>query len=241
MITHNLYSVLDRIRAAEQSSGRPTGSCKLMVAAKHQGAPAIMEVMNAGTLLFGHNQVQQLVNMVDGLRNGHHPLANKIFTSMIGHVQSNKLSTAMEYAHRIDTVDSIKAAERIARRQRVRIEAGEASTPYPILLQVNSSGATTQFGCDPDELVNIASVVQQSYAGLVQIDGIMTIGAQGSQDQVRRSFILTRELSQELRRIDGLANAEVISMGMTQDLELAVAEGSTEVRIGTAIFGSRPV
>lgn len=161
-------------------------------------------------------------------------------TTVIGHVQSNKLSAAMHYAQRIDTVDSFTTAEQIERRQKARIAAGGiADSTYPILLQVNSSGAPTQFGCEPEALIDIAERICE--LPHVRIDGLMTIGANtpDNPNEVIRSFELTRELGAQLQEIPGLENATTLSMGMSHDLELAIEHGSTEIRIGTAIFGAR--
>lgn len=161
-------------------------------------------------------------------------------TTVIGHMQSNKLSTAMRYAQRIDTVDSFTTAEQIERRQKARIAAGSiADSTYPILLQVNSSGAPTQFGCEPGALIDIAERICE--LPHVRIDGLMTIGANtpDNPNEVIRSFELTRELGAQLQEIPGLENATTLSMGMSHDLELAIEHGSTEIRIGTAIFGAR--
>lgn len=223
-----------RVRAeiAEHADGR---SVDLMLAAKHQPIEALIEAINAGGTLMGHNMVQQLVAAGDGLRE--RGFADAVTTTVIGHVQSNKLSTAMEYADRIDTVDSLKTAQRIARRQEARIEEGAATGPYPVLIQVNSSGADSQFGCEPSELINLARAIMQLET--VRIDGLMTIGAQGDEAFIRDSFSLTRKLAHELRALDGLEDAQVLSMGMSGDMGIAIEEGSTLIRVGTAIFGAR--
>lgn len=250
-IAGNIALVLERIAKAEEASLR-TGTwgdekprTKLMLAAKHQPIENIRTAIAAGATLFGHNQVQQLVAMVDELGESQGGLSDaqadsdipEIMTAVIGHIQSNKLSQAMQYAQRIDTVDSLRTARQIARRQQVRLDEGLAVGPYPILLQVNSSGAPTQFGCEPGELIELAHQVSALEA--VRIDGLMTIGAQGDEATVRESFRLTRGLSEHMRKIPGLENATELSMGMTGDLEIAVEEGSTLVRVGSAIFGPR--
>ncbi len=250
-IAGNIALVRERIARAEATASQ-TGAwgdqkprTKLMLAAKHQPIENIRAAIDAGATLFGHNQVQQLVAMVDdlgtlgeGSPDGHLGNQNpEILTTVIGHVQSNKLSQAMQYAQRIDTVDSIRTARQIARRQQVRLDEGLAVGPYPILLQVNSSGAPTQFGCEPGELIELSQQVSELES--VRIDGLMTIGAQGDEATVRESFCITRALSESMREIPGLENATELSMGMTGDLEIAVEEGSTLVRVGSAVFGPR--
>ncbi|MCI6573777.1 MAG: YggS family pyridoxal phosphate-dependent enzyme [Actinomycetaceae bacterium] len=248
-IAHNIALVRGRMAAAEQRAGRRAGSVKLMLAAKYQPVENLLAAFAAGERLLGHNMIQQLeaaeeaLNAAgaDGsaLRAGVTNLTHT--TTVIGHVQSNKLSHAMHYAQRIDTVDTFKTAQQIARRQQARIDAGEAKIgeAYPILLQVNSSGAPTQFGCEPADLIELATHISETLP-LVSIRGLMTIGANTPDTTaVIRSFSITRDLGSQLRAIPGLADATELSMGMTNDMELAIEQGSTEIRIGTAIFGPR--
>ncbi|VEI12752.1 YggS family pyridoxal phosphate-dependent enzyme [Trueperella bialowiezensis] len=234
-IAQNIARLTERIERAEGNAGRQRGSVKLMLAAKHQPVENLLAASAEGVTLFGHNIVQQLEQSVQGLQEA----AISSINTVIGPVQSNKLRAAMTWADRIDTVDSLKTAQRIARRQQARIDDGEASGPYPILIQVNSSGSTTQSGCSPDELVDLAG--QISELDLVRIDGLMTIGAHTSDTaKIHRSFALTRELSLQMRGLPGLEDAAELSMGMTGDLDIAIAEGATTVRVGTAVFGERP-
>ncbi|WP_270975162.1 YggS family pyridoxal phosphate-dependent enzyme [Trueperella sp.] len=235
MISANIDSVRGRIARAEQSAGRAPGSVTLEVAAKHQPLANLVEAAACGVTTFGHNLVPQLVESAAGLADA----GVRATHTVIGPVQSNKLRAAMDHADRIDTVDSVKEAMRIARRQEARIEEGIAEGPYPILIQVNSAGAHTQSGCAPAELIDIAGQICE--LGLIRIDGLMTIGAHTTDDAaIHTSFALTRELSEKMRELSGLEGAAELSMGMTHDLEIAVAEGSTMVRVGTAIFGPRP-
>lgn len=234
-IAGNIEKVREQIAAAASQAGRPADDVKLMLAAKYQPLENITAAVAAGVKLFGHNIVQQLVTASEGLAAADITVTNTV----IGPVQSNKMRQAMDHAARIDTVDSVKTATRIARRQAARIAAGATDAPYPILLQVNSSGATTQSGCAPEKLLDIASEISE--LELVRIEGLMTIGANTSDvAAIHRSFQITRELGEQLRELPGLASATELSMGMTHDLAIAVAEGSTVVRVGTAIFGPRP-
>ncbi|MCI7690066.1 MAG: YggS family pyridoxal phosphate-dependent enzyme [Trueperella pyogenes] len=234
MISTNIAAVRERISRAEVAAGRPPGSVTLQLAAKFQPVSRLLEAVACGATVFGHNLVPQLLDSAQGL----HDAGVSATHTVIGPVQSNKLRSAMDHADRIDTVDSLKNAQRIVRRQEARIRAGLASGPYPILLQVNSSGAQTQSGCAPEELLDIAGQIAE--LDLVRIDGLMTIGAHTDDEAaIRESFALTRKLSESMRKIAGLAEARELSMGMTNDLEIAVAEGSTLVRVGTAVFGPR--
>ncbi|MBM7825732.1 pyridoxal phosphate enzyme (YggS family) [Arcanobacterium pluranimalium] len=236
-IEGNIRAVRDRIREAALAAGREPGEIKLMLAAKYQPVENLIRAMHCGETLLGHNLVHQLQDSERELQTLEAPSHT---TTVIGHVQSNKLSLAMTYAQRIDTVDSLKYAQRINRRQEARCAAGEATQPYPVLLQVNSSAAPTQFGCEPNALLDLArSVAALPY---VTVQGLMTIGANSTDpDAVATSFATTRSLLIAMNEIEGLENARELSMGMTSDLELAIAHGSTLVRVGTAIFGARNV
>ncbi len=234
-ITDNIVKIRERIAQAEEAAGREPGSVTLMLAAKHQSVENLLEATSAGATIFGHNQVQQLQTLRAGLAEAGVTTTNAV----IGPVQSNKLRAALDNADRIDTVDSLKTAKRIARRQEMRIADGIADGPYPVLIQVNSSGSDTQNGCSPDALIELAE--QMSELEFVRIEGLMTIGAHTDDEaKIHESFALTRSLSEKMRHIDGLDNATELSMGMTGDMEIAIAEGSTLVRVGTAIFGERP-
>ncbi|MFP7697032.1 YggS family pyridoxal phosphate-dependent enzyme [Trueperella sp. LYQ143] len=234
-ITERLSHVHAQIRQAQREAGRTGEQVDLMLAVKYQPLAAILAAASTGEQLFGHNIVQQLCTVAPALKEANAPAKHCV----IGPVQSNKLRAAMDNAHRIDTVDSLQQAERIARRQEARIKEGLADGPFPILLQINSANAVGQSGCAPDEAYDIARRI--SHIDLVRIDGVMTIGAHSTERAViRASFDLTRQLSAEIRSLPGLSHADVISMGMTQDLDVAIAAGSTLVRVGTAIFGARP-
>lgn len=249
LIAARIADVQAKIGAAEAAAGRAPGSVTLMLAAKYQPVENVVAAIQTGVTTFGHNLVGQLVDAETGLASvstgasrgaeagAGIDLAHR--TSVIGHVQSNKLSAAMDHAWRIDSVDSAKTLKRIARRQAARIAQGTASGPYPVLLQVNTSGAESQTGCTPEELLEIARVGAD--LAEIRVDGLMTIGANSpDEDAVRASFDTTVALLEEMRQIPGLEDATELSMGMTGDMAIAIAAGSTMVRVGTAVFGPRP-
>ncbi|MGV9197106.1 YggS family pyridoxal phosphate-dependent enzyme [Arcanobacterium canis] len=234
-IASKIAQVRHRIGEAEQLFGRQPGDVVLQLAAKHQPLSAVFEALEAGVSDLGQNFVSQLVDTEIGLAACGAPVHS---TTVIGHVQSNKLTRAMDYASRIDTVDSLHMATRIARRQRTRIDNGLASGPFSVLIQVNSASASSQYGVHPDHARMLAEQIAD--LGLLRLEGLMTIGAHTENEgDIRRSFALTRGLLESMTA-DGTVQGHVLSMGMTHDLELAIAEGSTLVRVGTAVFGSRP-
>ncbi|MFC5280688.1 YggS family pyridoxal phosphate-dependent enzyme [Arcanobacterium canis] len=234
-IASKIAQVRHRINEAEQLAGRQPGDVVLQLAAKYQPLSAIIEALEAGVCDFGQNIVSQLVDTEIGLAKHGAPAHS---TTVIGHVQSNKLARAMDYASRIDTVDSLQMATRIARRQSARINAGYASGPFSVLIQVNSASASSQYGVRPDHARMLAEQIAD--LDLLRLEGLMTIGAHTDNEaDIRRSFALTRALLDSMTA-DGTVQGHVLSMGMTHDLELAIAEGSTLVRVGTAVFGPRP-
>ncbi|USR79796.1 YggS family pyridoxal phosphate-dependent enzyme [Arcanobacterium pinnipediorum] len=230
--TSSICDNIARIREQIQHYGNGR-AVELMLAAKHQPLPHLVAAYQGGGMLMGHNLIDQLATATAGLRaQGLTPV-----TAVIGHVQSNKLSTAMQWADRIDTVDSLTTAQRINRRQEQRIASGQATGAYPVLLQLNSAQSPTQYGCSPDEFLNLAYVVSE--LEYVRIAGVMTIGARGSEADIRSSFVRTRHMAEAMRKIPGLDNADVISMGMSGDMRIAIEEGASVIRVGTAVFGPR--
>ncbi|MGJ9715631.1 YggS family pyridoxal phosphate-dependent enzyme [Actinotignum sp. GS-2025b] len=159
------------------------------------------------------------------------------WTHVIGHVQSNKAGRALELADCIETVDSLKLAQRLNRLQGRLLEEGHAHGPFSIYVQVNSSEAASQYGIDPEQVEELVGQIAQ--LPHLRIDGLMTIGANTSDvREISRSFALVRKLRDQLQREH--PTVRELSMGMTHDMGIAVAEGSTQVRVGSAIFGPRP-
>lgn len=237
-ISQNIERVREQIGDAARAAGRSADDVALMLAAKYQPVSALLDAIAAKSCLFGHNLIPQLINAEEGLSAAGNPPHT---TTVIGHVQSNKLTAAMHYASRIDTLDSLKLAKAINRRVLTNAEESSLGThidPYPVLIQVNSSGAPTQFGVDPANLLPLAEEIAKLPG--IRVDGLMTIGAQGTPSEVARSFELTRIALDSLIE-HGLVAGRELSMGMSGDLDIAIAQGATVVRIGTAIFGPRPV
>ncbi|MBE6484899.1 MAG: YggS family pyridoxal phosphate-dependent enzyme [Actinomycetaceae bacterium] len=225
----------ERVLAAEAAVGREAGSVSIELAAKYQAPERILAALSAGATLFGHNIIQQLETSEEALAAANAPEHR---THVIGHLQKNKAGKALCYAQCIETLDSLDLAQRLDRLQARRREEGTASEPFDVMLQVNSSGAPSQFGVPPAALPELAGKVAELRN--LRIIGLMTIGAHTEETaEIARSFRVVRELAEELRA-SGISTLTELSMGMTQDLEIAVAEGSTIVRVGTAVFGPRP-
>jgi PLP dependent protein len=223
-IPAQLEAVYSRIRSAEERSGRAPGSVALLAVSKTHPAEAIREAYGAGQRCFGESYVQEAVAKMASL--GDLPLE----WHFVGPLQSNKTKTVAEHFDWVHSVDRLKVARRLNEQrpaQRPRLN---------VCLQVNLSGETSKGGVGLEELPALLAAV----AGLdrLHLRGLMTIPAPCDDFEAqRRPFRALREAFEAANR-RGHA-LDTLSMGMTDDLEAAVAEGATMVRVGTAIFGVR--
>ncbi|MGA3055067.1 MAG: YggS family pyridoxal phosphate-dependent enzyme [Candidatus Korobacteraceae bacterium] len=229
-IASNLTAIHDRIARAAQRAGRGASAVALMAVCKTQPASNIIEVYDAGQRLFGENRVQEFSEKVAALAS----LRDARF-HMIGHLQSNKAPKAVEVFHAIDSLDSTKLAERLN-------AAGEKlGKTLDILIEINVGGEEAKSGVAPH-----SSELESILAGAptwkhLRIRGLMTVPPFTEDPEGGRSYFRQlRELRDRLaaRNLPGLA-LDILSMGMSHDFEAAIEEGSTCVRIGTAIFGDR--
>lgn len=224
----NLDALHERITKAARAAGRDASSVRLLAVSKAFGADAILSAAAAGQRAFGENYVQEAAAKIVGIRALRADLAFE--WHFIGPIQSNKTRAIAEHFDWVQSVDRLKTAERLA-------EQRPANLPrLNVLLQVNVSGETSKSGVAPDELSQLAVDVER--LPRLRLRGLMTIPAPQVDVALQRdAFSRTNALFRQLRE-DGL-NLDVLSMGMSDDLEAAIAEGSTMVRIGTAIFGER--
>jgi len=215
-VAERLALIRERVARAAERSGRSPAEVTIVAVSKFFPTQAIEEAAAAGIAHIGENRVQEAAAKVSSLR--HLPVT----WHMIGHLQTNKAKTALELFDIIQTVDSLRLAEALSRR---------ADRAIPVLLEVNVAGEASKFGLSPPEVPQTAEAV----ARLPHLDmrGLMTMAPLvGDPEEVRPVF-------RELRRLrDALGLAE-LSMGMTDDFEVAIEEGATLVRIGRAIFGER--
>ncbi len=236
-IAARYHTLEERVREAEVKAGRESESVSIELAVKYQSLARVRAALDAGAQLLGHNLIHQLEEGESGLHTltSTPPCTHR--THVIGHVQSNKAGKALAWAQCIETVDTLKLAERLNRLQGERIARGEATDPFDIMVQVNSSGAPSQYGVDPalaEELVGAIAALPH-----LRPIGLMTIGAHTENvGTIAHSFSVVRELRESLRRA-GYDSLVELSMGMTHDLDIAIAEGSTIIRVGTAVFGPR--
>jgi len=220
----NLSAVQQRIAAACARAGREASSVTLLAVTKGQPPEVVEEAAKAGLNLFGENKVQEAKAKI--------PLCpERLHWQMIGHLQSNKCRDAVELFEMIQAVDSLHLAEEINRR------AEQAAKTIPILLEVNAAGEASKFGYRPEQL--LAELGSINALARLEIHGLMTIAPWSSEpEKVRPVFRQVRELKAECEQILG-ALLPHLSMGMTGDFEVAIEEGATIVRIGTALFGPR--
>ena len=224
-ISHNLQRVRERISVACTGANRPVNEVTLLAVSKTFGPEAVREAFAAGQTAFGENYIQEGVEKIALLRDL--PLQ----WHCIGPIQSNKtrlVAANFDWAH---TVDRLKIAQRLSEQR----PAGMA--PLQVCIQVNIDGGATKAGVAPQDVADLACEVSR-LPGLV-LRGLMTIPEPADDFQVQKAVHgKARALFDELRG-SGL-QLDTLSMGMTADLEAAVAAGSTMVRVGTAIFGGRP-
>ncbi|MDP6776768.1 MAG: YggS family pyridoxal phosphate-dependent enzyme [Candidatus Latescibacteria bacterium] len=225
-IADNLRRVEDRIAEAVERSGRSCDDVTLVAVSKTQPVETIEEALRAGLVVLGENRVQEAEGKVDALGQ----LAR---WHLVGHLQRNKVKKALEMFELIQSVDSLRLAREIGKR------ATSVGSQARVLVQVNTSSAESQFGLPLEEAAEFVSLVAEVEG--VQVEGLMTIGAfLPDPEAVRPCFVRLRELRDRIsdKRIQGVS-MDTLSMGMTGDFEVAIEEGATLVRIGTAIFGAR--
>ena len=223
MIAQNLAAVRARIDAAALRAGRDPAGVSLVAVTKEVDAATAREAVALGLVDLGENRVQEL-------RTKQGSLADlDVRWHMIGTLQRNKVAQVVGSVVLIHSVDSAKLGEEIGRR------AAAQDRRQDVLLEVNALGEPSKHGVRPAEAAEAA----RALAGIdgLRLKGLMTIAPQGDLEAARRAFRTLRELSDAARQ--HAREATQLSMGMTEDFEVAIEEGATIVRIGTAIFGAR--
>ena len=223
-IAHNIASVRAQIQAACQAAGRAPDSVQLLAVSKTWGADAVRQAHAAGQTAFGENYIQEAVDKIAAL----HDLP--LQWHCIGPIQSNKTRLVTEHFDWVHSVDRLKIAQRLSEQRPAHLP------PLQVCIQVNVDGGETKSGVSPQDLPALA----QSVAALprLQLRGLMTIpDPTETPAQMRAVHARARALFEALR-LQGLP-LDTLSMGMSADMAAAIAEGSTMVRVGTAIFGQR--
>ena len=224
-LSTTLPAVRERIEAAASAAGRPVESVRLVAVTKSHPFAAVEAALAAGLTDLGENRVEELESKVE------HFGADGVRWHMIGHLQSRKAKRASIVAHLVHSVDSLRLAEKISRA------AVEDERLVHVLAQVNTSGEESKSGFTPESVSDDLPAMAE-LPGL-SVEGLMTMAPFVDDEVVLGdAFARLRRLSEELRG-SGVAVGPELSMGMTNDLEIAIREGSTMVRIGTALFGQR--
>ncbi len=233
-IAANLEGVERRIAAACARVGRKRGEVTLVAVSKTRSIAEILAAYRAGVRHLGENRVEEAEEKVPALRESF--AADPVIWHMIGHVQSRKARGAVEFCDVIHSVDSLHLAARLDRF------AAEMGKQVPILLEVNVSGEASKYGFAASDLMMHADLSGQveQLAALVhlRVEGLMTMAPiVADPEQARPVFRALRQLRDELRDRFTFSPWTELSMGMTDDFEVAIEEGATMVRIGRAIFG----
>lgn len=223
-IAENLQSIRDRMNDASRRAGRNPGDVELLAVSKTFPVEAIQAAVNAGQVLFGENRVQEALAKIP-------QLPSKLRWHLIGHLQSNKVRKILPMVDAIESIDSLDLARDVNRI------AGELGLFPKVYLEVNVGAEASKFGFSPSAL---PGQLESLYAlDRLEIQGLMCVPPFDPEaEKSRRYFVLLRELRDRLQTQGG-APLPGLSMGMSHDFEVAIEEGATLVRVGSAIFGSR--
>lgn len=214
---------MERIESAAQKAGRDPGEVKLVAVSKTVEVDRIREAIEAGVSILGENYVQEAQKKIEGID-------RDISWHFIGHLQSNKAKYAIRLFDMIHSVDSIPLAEELNRR------AEKEGRAIDVMIEVNLSGETTKFGAEEEKAFDLArKIVDLKNLSLI---GLMTMPPYFDDPELSRPYyVRLRQLKEKMTR-EGILLKE-LSMGMSNDFEVAIEEGATYVRVGTAIFGAR--
>jgi len=225
-IRENVQFARNKIAEACRRSGRKSEEIELVAITKTVDVEQINEAIEAGIRVVGENRVQEAWRKFQ-------EVGEKVHWHMVGHLQTNKVKRVLQFADMIHSVDSVYLAREI------QTQAKKLERTIEILIQVNTSGEESKFGLEPE--ATIGAIEEVSTLPNLKIKGLMTIGAfLPNPEDVRPCFKLLNDLKDRVNE-RGITSVEIgtLSMGMTNDYEIAIEEGSTMVRVGTAIFGER--
>jgi pyridoxal phosphate enzyme (YggS family) len=242
-LAEKVDEIRERIAQAAAKAKRDPGEITLIAVTKTAAPEQIREVVQLGVTDLGESRVQVLTQRASQLIeffqrrvvHGDGLPAQKIRWHMIGHLQRNKIKPVLPLVYMVHSIDSLRLAEELD------IQAAKLGRRLPVLLQVNTSEETTKFGVAVGAAVHLAEQID-SMPNL-QMAGLMTMGPlEAPDDKVRHVFARAREIFEEMKwhKIGG-TGLRHLSMGMSHDFEQAIAEGSTMIRIGTALFGGKVV
>jgi pyridoxal phosphate enzyme (YggS family) len=226
-IASNYRMISDQVAQTAMDSGRKPDDIRIIAVSKGFPVESIREALDANIHLFGENRVQEGSAKIAALAGVSSPPS----FHLIGHLQSNKAKEAVRLFDCIHSIDKIDTAQRVDR------EAGLIGKRQRILVQVNTSGELSKSGCSPDQACALCESISSLHN--IELAGLMTIGPLTDNEfSVRASFADLYKLRESIRESTGLPLDE-LSMGMSGDFKIAIAEGATLLRIGSALFGER--
>lgn len=227
MIKETLEQVREEIRDAEKASGRAEGSVQLMAVSKLHTYENVLEAYACGQRLFGENHVQEVEAKFPPQR------PEGMVVHLIGHLQSNKVNKIVPLVEGIDSVDSLRLLEKIEKA------AAAVDKTIEVLFEVNTSGEEQKSGFVSDEAL-FETLSRAGGMPHIKVKGLMTVGPLGGDaGKNRQAFSRLRQLRDLCQKRYPALDFSTLSMGMSGDFPIAIEEGSTMVRIGTAIFGPR--
>ena len=222
-IRENLLRVTERIEKAAQNAGRNPKDIRLVAVSKTMETDRVREAIEAGVTILGENYVQEAQKKIE-------EIGKPVSWHFIGHLQTNKAKVVVRLFDVIHSVDSVALAEELNRR------AQQANQKIPIMIEVNLSGEATKFGTEEEKVTSLAQGVLK--LDHLSLEGLMTMPPYFDDPEMSRPyFVQLRELKERL--VKGGIPLKELSMGMSNDFEIAIQEGATYVRVGTAIFGAR--
>ena len=233
-LAENLERLEAAIANACREAGRRREDVELMAVSKTYPADTIAEAASLGLALFGENRVQEFASKATELELLRSQGEKRIRVHLIGHLQSNKAARAAEIFDAVDSVDSLRLA------QRLNEAAGKLGKRIPILLEVKLSPEETKEGLEPESEEAAQLLEALPHLSHLETRGLMTIGPWGAPEDVTRAcFRSLHEWRDRWAAMHPRLNLDVLSMGMSGDFPLAIAEGATRIRVGTALFGKR--
>jgi pyridoxal phosphate enzyme (YggS family) len=233
-LAENLKRLEEAIGQACRAAGRERGEVELMAVSKTYPVETIAEAAGLGLRLFGENRVQEFSSIAGELEGLRRDGAAPVCVHLIGHLQSNKAARAVELFDGIDSVDSLRLAERLNEA------AGKLGKRLPVLIEVKLSPEETKAGLEPgsDEAARLLERLPD--LEFLETRGLMTIAPWGvAEDVTRACFRSLREWRDKWAAAHSRLKLDALSMGMSGDFSLAIEEGATRIRIGTALFGKR--
>ncbi|MGB6742583.1 MAG: YggS family pyridoxal phosphate-dependent enzyme [Terracidiphilus sp.] len=231
-LEENLEKLEDAIDAACRAAGRGRREVELMAVSKSFPAAMLAEAAGLGLTLFGENRVQEFAAKAAEL--GPWRESTNCRVHLIGHLQSNKAQRAAEVFDGVDSLDSLRLAERLNEA------AGKSAKRLPVLIEVKLSPEEAKAGVEPECAEATQLLERLPDLGHLEMRGLMTIAPWGAADEVTRAcFRSLREWRDRWAKVYPRLNFDVLSMGMSGDFALAIGEGATRIRVGTALFGKR--